>query len=356
MAVNPNIRNAKLYKRLLNRLGRRTIHRRIVRWGLVCSNLLILIATATFILSNQNSSRTVNASSLGGVPGSVTAVNPLDQLASADVAVTVARLDRLPEATAITNQAESEQAELAITSATSTVAIKPQVVATAFKSRADIQNYTTKPGDSLTSLAAKFGVTSDSIRWSNNIASNNLVANQKLVIPPVNGIVYVVKAGDTPDNLASRFSSNKDQIIAINDAEISGLKVGEQIIIPNGTIVQISAPSFYALYGSNGYDWGYCTWYVATQIAVPSNWGNANTWAYFAALSGWTVSSAPRVGAIAQTSAGWEGHVAIVSAVSSDGSMIKYNDMNNYGDGGGFDRVGHSGWVPAYLFEHYIYH
>jgi hypothetical protein len=29
--------------------------------------------------------------------------------------------------------------------------------------------------------------------------------------------------------------------------------------------------------------------------------------------------------------------------------------MNNYGDGGGFDRVG-EGWVSLSTFEHYISH
>jgi len=45
--------------------------------------------------------------------------------------------------------------------------------------------------------------------------------------------------------------------------------------------------------------------------------GNASSWAYYAVLSGWTVSSSPQVGAIAQTSyaAGGEGHVAVVDAV-----------------------------------------
>ena len=94
---------------------------------------------------------------------------------------------------------------------------------------------------------------------------------------------------------------------------------------------------------------------MATKVAVPTNWGNADTWAIYATLSGWTVSSVPRVGAIAQTSAGYEGHVAVVEAVSPDGSQIQYSDMNNYGDGGGWGRVGYSGWVSASTFPHYIY-
>jgi surface antigen len=111
------------------------------------------------------------------------------------------------------------------------------------------------------------------------------------------------------------------------------------------------------MYGFNGYDFGFCTWYVATQVSVPGNWGNASSWAYYARLSGWNVGSTPTVGSIAQTAraAGGEGHVAMVEGVSPDGSQIEIRDMNNYGDGGGFDRVG-SGWVSASAFQNFISH
>ena len=114
------------------------------------------------------------------------------------------------------------------------VNVKPQVVATALKSRADISSYTTVAGDTIASVAAKFSVTSNSIIWSNNISNTTLPAGLKLVIPPINGIVYTVKAGDTPQSLAATYSTNAAQIIAYNDAEITGLQTGEQIIIPNG--------------------------------------------------------------------------------------------------------------------------
>ena len=298
------------------------------------------------------------------------AANPLDQLSSADIALTIARLNNLPETTAITNQADSQASELKSNLASGSVVDKPQVVLTALKSKADIKSYKAIDGDTLSSIAIKFGVTSDSIRWSNNMTGDAVTTGASLNIPPVNGIVRTVVAGDTADTLAAKFKANKDQIVAYNDAEINGLKPGDKIIIPNGTItpeVVITARSIAArtsptaagyafgstaLYGSNGYDYGYCTWYVANRIAVPSNWGNANTWDNLAPLSGWTVSSVPRAGAIGQSNRGSEGHVAVVEAVSDDGTMIKYSDMNGLA---GFGRVGYSEWVTASRFENYIY-
>lgn len=351
-------------------MRRRTVRRRAMRASLLLSNVAILAVIIFFVLQNHTSGMVqtpVNTAS------SAATANPLDQVSSADIAQTVAQLTALPETVAVTNQAESQAADLAIASTDNDVVItKPQVVATALKSKADIQDYITQAGDTLASLATKFGVTSNSIAWSNNISTAGAIAaGTKLVIPPVNGIVYTVKAGDTPASLASAYGSNADQITAYNDAELNGLQPGEQIIIPNGTqpAPAIAGAAYAAaansttfpwggntpVYGSNGYDFGYCTWYVATQISVPGNWGNADAWAHYAAMSGWNVSLTPTVGAIAQTSAGYEGHVAVVEAVSADGTMIEYRDMNNYGDGGGWDKVGQA-WAPASLFEHYITH
>lgn len=280
--------------------------------------------------------------------------NPLDQLSSAQIALNVAQMAKLPELTPIRNQADSDSLLLSVVPNDTTVLAKPQVVATAEKSKKDIIHYVVQAGDNVNSLADKFHVTADSIRWSNNISGNSITAGTNLVIPPVNGIVYTVKSGDTPASLASKYHADEGLIITYNDAEVNGLQPGELVIIPNGHIQPvITYGVFYATYGGNGYDYGYCTWYVASRIAVPTNWGNANTWALYAALSGWTVSSAPKAGWIAQTGAGWEGHVAVVEAVSADGTMIKYSDMNGLA---GWGRVGYSDWVPASSFPHYIYH
>lgn len=330
-----------------------------MRYGLLASNVLILAVIALFVLQNPH------PVSQASQAMTTAAANPLDEVSSADIAETVARMNSLPETTAVTNQAQSQAAEVAMATTSNNVVSKPQVVGTALKSSADIKDYTVVAGDTVSSIAAKFGVTSESIRWSNALTGEAVAAGTHLVIPPVNGVVYTVNTGDTPDSLAAKFKANKDKIVAYNDAEIKGLVPGQRIIIPDG--VQSAAPSARAtavvgrsafawgssaVYGYNGYDYGYCTWYVASRIAVPANWGNANTWDYYASQSGWNVSSAPSVGSIAQTDRGYFGHVAIVEAVSADGTMIKYADMNGLA---GWGREGRTAdWVPASHFQHYI--
>lgn len=358
---------AKLYDDLRKKAGRKSTRKRAVRIGVAVVNVALIVVVLAFVLGSPHSSGSAVPSVLSSASTDTAVANPLDQLSSADIAVTVAALARLPETNGVANQAQTEHAQLAMASASDSVASKPEVVATAQKTRADIQHYTVQSGDTVASIAAKLGVSSDSLRWSNHLAGNTVALGAALVAPPsgMSGVIYTVKAGDTVDSLAAKYKTDKQKIIDFNDAELSGLHAGELILIPDGSVA--AAPvyrsavttagygwgGFTPSYGSNGYDYGYCTWYVASRIAVPNNWGNANSWAYYAAQSGWTVSPVPRAGSIAQTPAGYAGHVAVVEAVSADGTQIKYSDMNGLA---GWGRVGYSGWVPASTFPHYIYH
>lgn len=346
--------------------------KRLVRSFIVAANACLLIGVGVFVVEAQSTTPTNSTpvkSQLAGA-GSVKA-KPLDTLSSSDVAVHIARLTGIQEATAVVNQADTVNAQLAVAATDDQVAVKPQVVSGGLKSKKDIKTYTTVEGDTVTALAAKFGVSADTIRNSNGITGDTIPAGKQVKISPVNGIIYAVKSGDTPDNIASRYNANKDLLVAFNDAELTGgFVTGETIVIPDG--VQPAAPtaggarlaSFatggfawgaQAVYGgSNAYAYGWCTWGVANLIDVPSNWGNASSWASAARLSGWTVTGTPRVGAIAQTSIGWGGHVGIVTAVSEDGTMIKYKDMNGLA---GFGRYGETtDFVPAHgRFQNFIY-
>jgi surface antigen len=332
--------------------------RKMMRYGIIGGNILLLLLIGIFVMTNRSASQTVRASTLNGaVSTAASAAKPLDTLSSAQIALTAAQMTDLPELTAIHNQADSDSLVLSVVPNDSSALAKPQIVSTALKSKQDITRYTTRSGDTIDSLSKKFKVSANSIRWSNNINGSGLTPRLKLVIPPINGIVYKVKAGDTPASLAQKYQADQSLIISMNDAEVNGLRRGELIIIPNGRVAQVSVSYggvFAASYGGNGYDYGWCTYYAAQRAHVPSNWGNANTWDNYARLSGWIVSSQPRVGAVAQSDyMSWAGHVAIVEAVSPDGTMIKYSDMNGIA---GWGQVGYSGWVPASTYQHYIYH
>jgi surface antigen len=353
-----NQRRVQLTNRLQKSLRQKTHRKRFVRYGLIAANVLVLGAVVGFVITSSHRDRLAAS---GTLADNADVSNPVDGLTSYDIAANIAHLASLPESNAIDNQAQSAHAVVAVSTSDVNIVAKPQLVATAIKTRADIQSYVVQAGDTVTAIAQKLGVTTDSVKWSNNLTTDKVAVGTKLAIPPqgMNGIVYTVKDGDTVQTLATKFKADADKIANFNDAEKSGLSTGEQIVIPGGQVLApvslyagLRGGSFVAQYGSNGYDYGYCTYYAAYRSGAPSNWGNANTWAYYAALSGWTVSSTPRAGAIAQTSAGYLGHVAIVEDVSDDGTQIKFSDMNGIS---GWGRVGFSDWVPASRFQHYIY-
>lgn len=323
-----------------NRLNRSAPRKRLLRYGLIGLNVLVLGAIAGIVMFNPRPGQAIQ--SRGIIDNQANApANPLDQLASANIALTVARMSGLSEAVAINNQADSQAAQLTMVAPSDNVVSKPQVVTTSYKTNKDIVDYVTVEGDNVSTLASKFGVTSASIRLSNNLSGDGLRIGTHLVIPPVNGMVYTVASGDTADSLARKYSSDKDRIIAFNDAEIQGLKVGERIVIPGASqpapVVRAAVSYGFgwggsASYGSNGYDPGYCTWYVANKrIAagnpLPNNLGNASTWGYLAAAYGLPTGHTPQVGAAAITSTSGYGHVGYVERINPDGSFLM-SEMN----------------------------
>ncbi len=353
------------YQRAARRLNRKS-KKRIVRYGLISIQLILLAVVAGFVLHGSKQTPSIQRG-ISTTNESLAAANPLDQLSSADVAVQVARIARLDEAASVTNRADSVNAQLAVTPADDTVIAKPQVVASGLKSKKDIKTYVTVAGDTVESVATKFGVTSDTIRWSNSLTGSNLAIGKELLISPVNGIVYTVKQGDTPEGLAQRYNANKEHIIIFNDAEITGLKVGERIVIPDGVQQQARAASprttgfawggYAPIYGGNGYDYGYCTWWAAvrrSQIGrpIPSNLGNASTWKVLAQRAGLAVGNVPQTGAVIWTPPrDYYGHVGFVEEVLPDGS-VKISEMNVIGWG----RVSHAILSPAEASRYsYIY-
>lgn len=341
----------RLGLRILKRIwGRLLASRRFVRYSLVTLNILILAAIGMFAMRSTNTGLVLNQHAAVAGAGSNEAAEPLDQLSSADIAANASLAARLTETTAVINQADSAKAELAIAPTDTTVVTKLQSVATPLKSNKDIKDYVVLPGDTVSSIAAKFGVTSDSIMWSNNLTGNAVNAGIKLVIPPVNGIVYIVKAGDTVDSLSQKYRANKEQLIVYNDVELTGLRNGERILIPNGQqpAPVVFARALVATYGFNGYDYGWCTWYAADRRAkmgrpVPTGLGNANTWVARASAMGLPTGSVPQVGAVAMKHLRAPGHVAVVEAVDARGGFW-ISEMNSFGQVSMTDPTPRGGW------------
>ena len=287
----------------------------------------------------------------------------VDEIVANDVASNLAEQTNMTVATNVANLSVSLAAKTELSQTDDSAIVKPQIVQPTASSR-EITNYTAKPGDSVAAIAASYGLTTDTVRWANNIVADSVPAGKVLTIPPVDGVVYTVKSGDTPDSIAGTYAANKDRIVSFNDLEISGIKPGVRIMVPGGTLPENQRPGYQApasrvtsSYGGtsgyrvssniagmrsgsvgNKYAWGYCTWYAYERraqmgLSTGSYWGNAKTWALYARAEGYPVSRTPTVGAILVETSGYYGHVAVVESVGPNGDIV-VSEMNNAAYGG----------------------
>ena len=100
--------------------------------------------------------------------------------------------------------------------------------------------YTVRPGDTLSRIASRFGISLDSLRWSNPEIEHNpddIYPGQVLHIPPLNGVVVRVKEGDTVEKLARRYHVPPDVIRTYAANHLRPpytLTPGTFIIVPGG--------------------------------------------------------------------------------------------------------------------------
>lgn len=119
-----------------------------------------------------------------------------------------------------------------------------------------ISVYVVREGDSISQIANMFGVTVDTIIWSNDIKKGGLIKEgQTLVILPVSGINHTVKKGDTLGSIAKKYKADVAEIISHNGLPKGyTLVVGEELMVPDGKVpTQYSSASVSkAVRGSTG--------------------------------------------------------------------------------------------------------
>lgn len=106
-----------------------------------------------------------------------------------------------------------------------------------------IREYIVESGDTLSSLAEQFNISLDTILWANDLGrKSTLKIGQKLVIPPVSGVIHHVKSRDTVSEIAGTYKAKTGEIVAFNDlSDEDDIYIGDILIIPNGVMPSLPA-------------------------------------------------------------------------------------------------------------------
>lgn len=106
--------------------------------------------------------------------------------------------------------------------------------------------YTVKKGDSLWSIATKYGLTVNELKELNNLSSNILKVGQTLKVTsgetekvPENYLVYVVKSGDNLWDIAKKYNTTVSTLMSVNNLSSDKLKLNQQLLIPKESNVEV---------------------------------------------------------------------------------------------------------------------
>jgi len=244
--------------------------------------------------------------------------------------------------------------------------------------RQEMKTYQVKDGDTVGLIAAKNGISANTILWANDLTETSVIKpGDKLTVLPITGIKYKVQKGDSLETIVNKYNADKQKVLAYNDLPADEkLREGQALILPDGYVSSPTAPaapttrlalagqpsstytpaSSYQAYTSQAgagsghrFPYGYCTWYVAQRKYVP--WGgNAISWLSNAKAYGKATGSAPKPGAIMVSGESRWGHVAVVESVK--GSSFTISEMNYAGFGKKSTRTlsAGSGFVKGFIY------
>lgn len=150
--------------------------------------------------------------------------------------------------------------------------------------------YTIQKGDTISTIAQNFGISGNTIRWENDLTSDDITVGDTLKILPVTGMSYKVQSGDTVYIIAKKFNTEAQKIVdfPFNDfanPETFSLVAGQMLIVPDAikpSEQQYIRPQVYIAQGpfaitSAGFTWPlhgiitqFASWYhMALDIAAP---------------------------------------------------------------------------------------
>lgn len=250
----------------------------------------------------------------------------------------------------------------------------------------ELKSYEVQDGDNPFDLAQSFAITEETLLAANGLGPDSMLQiGQKLLVPPVSGVVVSTQPGETAGGIASQWKLDLVKLLTVNKlgSDSLALMAGEPLVLPDAlppvsiyppdatddsATLSAQAPSSTQILkapataqrsqaaaapvqmaanppvnlrpaihssGSNYFPWGQCTFWAAQERPDIGSRviGNAASWLYSARAAGLATGSAPRAGAVVvyqpgAQGAAWTGHVGYVTSVSPDGVHFTISEMN----------------------------
>ncbi len=147
----------------------------------------------------------------------------------------------------------------------------------ALTARDGVVLYKIQKGETLSSVAAKFGVSLNTVQWANkSAAQKTLRVGQEITVLPISGIFHEVQPDETLGSIAARYDASESRIAKYNKGiRTRELAVGENIIIPDArpspdirrsNSILPEYPGYYTL-PTTGWNWGKLHNHNAVDIA-----------------------------------------------------------------------------------------
>lgn len=118
-----------------------------------------------------------------------------------------------------------------------TVIETPTAPAAPVEPRKGTETYLVKSGDTVASIAQRYGVNVGTVQWANNLnRASSIKPGDTLRIPAASGVLHSVKRGDTIERLAQLYRVDAKRISESNGLSTrSTLTVGKELLIPDAT-------------------------------------------------------------------------------------------------------------------------
>jgi len=91
--------------------------------------------------------------------------------------------------------------------------------------------YIVKSGDTLYKIANKFGITVDDLKQTNNLVGNSLSIGQELIIPGESVTeekIYIVKSGESLYSIANKYGVTVNELKDLNNLISNNLSIGQK--------------------------------------------------------------------------------------------------------------------------------